>query len=109
MIENEIKKIKSKIRLTGKGSKKHDERKVEFSFYAPESKEVFLAGEFNSWDTQSLPMKKDKNGVWKTKVKLPPGRYEYKLFADNAWIEDLSGAELVSNPFGTQNFVMRVQ
>jgi 1,4-alpha-glucan branching enzyme len=95
---------KERVRRKGKG-----EKRVEFSFYAIEAKEVFLAGEFNSWDTQSLPMKKDKNGVWKTKVKLPPGRYEYKLFADNAWIEDLSGAELVSNPFGTQNFVMRVQ
>ena len=95
---------KERVRRKGKG-----EKRVEFSFYAPETKEVFLAGEFNAWDTQSLPMKKDKKGVWKTKVKLPSGRYEYKLFADNAWIEDLPGVEPAPNPFGTQNFVMRVQ
>jgi len=95
---------KERVRRKGKG-----EKRVEFSFYAPERRDVFLAGEFNNWDTKSLPMKKDKDGVWKATIKLLPGRYEYKLFADNAWIEDLSGAELVSNPFGTQNFVMRVQ
>jgi hypothetical protein len=42
------------------------------------------------------------------KKELHPGRYEYKLFADNAWIEDLPGGEPVSNPFGAQNFITRV-
>jgi 1,4-alpha-glucan branching enzyme len=81
------------------------EKSVEFSFRAPEATKVCLAGQFNSWDTQSLPMKKDKTGVWKTKVKLPAGRHEYKLLADNNWVEDLPGAEPAPNPFGTQNFV----
>jgi hypothetical protein len=50
-------------------------------------------------------MKKDKKGVWKMKIKLPPGRYEYKFFADNAWVEHLPGIEKSSNLFGTQNFI----
>jgi hypothetical protein len=54
-------------------------------------------------------MKKDKKGVWKMKIKLPPGRYEYKFFADNVWVESLPGAELSSNPFGSQNFVTWVK
>jgi 1,4-alpha-glucan branching enzyme len=78
---------------------------VEFTFRAPDAKEVFLAGEFNAWDNQSLPMKKSKNGVWKTKIKLPPGRHEYKFFADNVWVEHLPGIEKSSNPFRTQNFI----
>jgi 1,4-alpha-glucan branching enzyme len=68
-----------------------------------------LAGEFNHWDTQSLPMEKDKNGVWKTKIRLSPDWYEYKFFADNSWVEDIPSAELVSNPFSTQNFVTWVK
>ena len=100
MTEKEKKKVKK-----GKAS----EKRVEFTFHAPEAREVCLAGEFNSWDTQSLPMKKDRNGVWKTKIKLPSGRYEYKLFADNDWVEDLPGTELVPNPFGTQNLVIWVK
>jgi len=100
MVEKEKKKFKKE---------KNSEKKVEFIFHAPEAREVCLAGEFNYWNTQSLPMKKDESGVWKTKVKLHAGRYEYKLFADNNWVEDLPGAELVSNPFGTQNFVIWVK
>ena len=67
-------------------------------------------------------MKKNKEGVWKAAITLPPGRYEYKLFADDEWVENVSGdvevvgapvegrpgLESVPNPFGTQNFVVWV-
>ena len=109
MVEQENKRIKSKGKSVGKKKEKLVEKTVEFTFNAPEAKEVFLAGEFNHWDTRSLPMKKDKKGVWKIKIKLTPGRYEYKFFADNVWVESLPGAELSSNPFGSQNFVTWVK
>jgi len=41
---------------------KPHERKVEFVFRAPDAKEVFLAGDFNGWDTSSIPMKRHKTG-----------------------------------------------
>jgi 1,4-alpha-glucan branching enzyme len=85
--------------------KKVGKKTVEFTYTAPDAKKVFLAGEFNQWDTQSLPMKKGKDGVWRTKIELAPGRYEYKFFADNAWVEHLPGVELSSNPLGSQNFI----
>jgi len=85
------------------------DRKIAFTFYAPEAKEVYLAGDFNFWNNQSLPMKKAKSGVWKTEIKLLPGRYEYKYFADRTWVEDIPGAELIPNPFGTQNFVISIK
>ena len=82
---------------------------VEFTFHSPEAMNVYVAGEFNSWNTKSLPMKKDKDGIWRAKVKLLPGRYEYKLFADKAWVEDLPDSETVFNPFGTRNFIISVK
>ncbi len=82
---------------------------VELSLQAPEAKEVFVAGEFNQWDTQSTPMKRGKDGNWKVKTSLPPGRYEYKFLVDNRWMEGLPGTELVPNRFGTQNCVLRVE
>jgi len=98
----------SNVRKESKESKNKD-RKVKFTFHAPEAKEVYLTGEFNCWGTNSLPMRKDKDGIWKTEIKLLPGRYEYKYFADSAWVEDIPGAELISNPFGTQNFVISIK
>jgi 1,4-alpha-glucan branching enzyme len=34
------------------------EKSVEFVFHSPKAKKVFLAGEFNSWKAESVPMKK---------------------------------------------------
>jgi len=108
MIKKEKKGSKGKEEGKGK-SVARSGKDVEISFCAPEATEVYVAGEFNRWDTRSLPMKKDKDGVWKAKVKLLPGRHEYKLFADGAWVEDIPGADSVPNAFGTPNFVISVQ
>lgn len=106
MIEKE--KTKGKREKSTRKKKDLNGREVEIIFYAPEAKEVFLAGEFNQWDTESLPMKKDGDGVWKYKMVLASGHYEYKIFADGSWVENIRGPEVASNPFGTQNLVIAV-
>lgn len=78
-------------------------QEIEFTFYAPAAKKVCMAGNFNDWNTKSLPMKKDRDGAWKIKMKLTPGKYEYKYFVDGAWAQDLPCADLTPNPFGTFN------
>ena len=81
---------------------------VEFTFHAPEAKKVCIAGKFNDWNTSSKPMKKGKDGNWRIKLNLSPGKHEYKYFVDGAWASDLSCSELVPNPFGTENCVISV-
>lgn len=103
------KTIKNNQNPNKKVVNRFNKREVKFSYYAPEAMKVFIAGEFNGWDIQSLPMKRQKGGIWKTTTKLLPGRYEYKMFADRGWVEDLPGEERASNPFGTQNFVRWVK
>jgi 1,4-alpha-glucan branching enzyme len=92
-----------------KKAKNPAERKIEFSFNFPEAKGVFLAGDFNGWDAQSLPLEKNENGAWEAKLNLSPGRYEYKLMVDGAWTQDFGCVEMVPNPFGTRNCVLRVE
>ncbi len=95
-----------------KGNKNNEsavKKKVDFTLFAPEAREVFLVGEFNQWDTRSIPMKKDKKGLWKCKTKLPPGHYEYKFYVDGNWFEGSIDREQVSNPFGTYNFVFEIR
>lgn len=103
------KTIRNNLRIQRRVGNGSDKKGVEFSFYAPEAMEAFVAGEFNGWDFQSVPMKRDKSGTWKVKVKLSPGRYEYKFFKDNGWAEELTDEEKVANPFGTQNFIKWVE
>jgi 1,4-alpha-glucan branching enzyme len=108
MIQKEDKREK-KPKSPGRVKKRSQEKTVEFRLNASAAEAVYLAGEFNGWDPYSLPMKKDKDGIWKATTRLRPGRYEYKLMAGRVWVEDLPEAERVMNPFGTQNFVIRVE
>jgi len=83
--------------------------KVPFEFLAPEAQEVYLAGDFNNWDINANPMKKDKKGLWKTTVSLKPGRYEYRFLVDGNWENDPSCCDCVPNEFGSQNCVRIVE
>jgi len=83
-------------------------QQIEFTFHAPEAKQAYIAGTFNDWNVKSMPMKKGKDGTWRIMVKLSPGRHEYKYFVDGTWAQDISGAKLVPNPFGTYNGVIVV-
>lgn len=103
-----MKKEKKKKEKAILSPKKKRDGEVKFVFHAPEAREMFLTGDFIQWDTKLIPMKKGKNGIWKAKVILPPGRYEYKFIMDDQWVEDNPGAEGVPNPFGTENFVIWV-
>lgn len=89
--------------------KKAELRKVELLFEAQEAREVFVAGDFNGWDPTATPMKRHKEGYWKAKLRLRPGRYEYKFLADGQWINYIRGVERVPNPFGTENMVLWVE
>ena len=77
---------------------KKNGKKVEFKLHAPEGKAAFVAGEFNQWDIRSMPMKRGKDGNWKIKASLLPGRYEYKYFVGNQWVEDPQAQNLSPIP-----------
>ena len=99
-----------KTRATVSAPKRESsEQTVEFTYNAPAAKKVCLAGKFNSWNTNSLPMKKDKNGMWKISMKLQPGQHEYKFFVDGAWAQNEPCSDKVPNPFGTYNCVIGIQ
>jgi 1,4-alpha-glucan branching enzyme len=84
-------------------------KKVQFEFSAPAAQKVYLAGDFNNWDSSANLMKKDKKGIWKTTVSLKPGRYEYRFLKDGHWENDSSCAGCVQNEFGTKNCVRIVE
>lgn len=83
-------------------------RGVKFVFHASDAREVYLTGEFNGWDTRSLPMEKSNGGEWQAEIDLAPGRYEYNFYVDGAWVQDPACNERVVNPFGTQNCIVQV-
>ncbi|MFC1858884.1 glycogen-binding domain-containing protein [Thermodesulfobacteriota bacterium] len=83
-------------------------RRVTFAYVAPKAKEVILMGDFNGWDPQKHPMKKDDRGVWTKVAMIPAGRWEYKFMVDGQWRIDPENDRLCPNRFGTRNNVMLV-
>ncbi len=101
-----VRKVKESLSKPAISGSMHE---VEFSFSAPNARKVFIAGKFNNWSTSATPMKKDRDGTWRVKVKLSPGRHEFKYFVDGAWAQNIPGADLVPNSFGTYNGVIGVE
>ena len=86
-------------------------RRVTFQIHAPGACGVFLAGDFNDWDTSSLPLKKSRqNGdtIWQRTVYLDPGRHQYRFVIDGSWCDDPMCVEMTANGFGTSNAVIDV-
>lgn len=89
-------------------NQKTSKQKVTFSYHDPSAQTVLVAGDFTGWNQAPLPLKKDKSGVWKKTVSLPPGRYEYRLLVDGQWRDDPHCADRQPNQFGGQNCVCTV-
>jgi 1,4-alpha-glucan branching enzyme len=80
-------------------------QKVTFSYSAPAAQTVLLAGDFTGWNEAPISLKKDKSGVWKKTISLPPGRYQYRLVVDGEWRNDPQCPSRQPNQFGGENCV----
>jgi 1,4-alpha-glucan branching enzyme len=71
---------------------------------------VNLAGDFNHWNTDSIPMKKLKGGEYKVTIALERGKeYQFKYLIDGkSWINEKEADKLVPNEFQTENSVVIV-
>jgi 1,4-alpha-glucan branching enzyme len=96
----------TKIKKSASPAKKNGS--TEFALFAPDAKEVFVVGEFDKWNSEKNRMRRFKTGVWKKKIPLKPGRYEYRFVVDGDWWCDPECAERLHNPFGTENSVVTV-
>lgn len=73
-----------------------------------DARSVYLAGDFNQWDTHSLPMYKAKDG-WEIRVNLSLGKHLYKFIVDGNWILDPDNTLWEQNFNRTGNSVLWVE
>ncbi len=81
---------------------------TEFRIYAPDAQEVFVAGDFDQWNTSNNKMRRFKDGFWRKKIKLQPGRYEYRFIVDGGWCCDPECGERCCNNHGAENSTINV-
>lgn len=77
---------------------------------AGSASQVALAGDFNDWDTDSIPMKKLKSGEFSISIDLKIGReYQFKYLIDGKeWFNEDEADKLVMNEFHGENSVVIV-
>lgn len=95
---------------------------IRFRFFAPAAHRVQLAGSWpeNNWARGDgsvgeadigLMQDDDNDGVWEIVVPLPPGRYQYVFWLDEAtWqVDPGNAAEVNAGPAGRASEVLVVQ
>ena len=83
-------------------------RRVTFVFKSPEAKDVRVTGDFTRWAPQGIRLSHDGNGRWRTVLSLDPGEYQYRLLVDGLWQNHEDATERVTNPYGSENCVLKV-
>lgn len=112
--EQEIKAVASEDPLATKLSDyygvSHVNDAVVFVTLYPRAECVQVAGDFNNWKPEEgLLHKVGDSGVWQTQMKLPAGRYRYRLVVDGQWQQDPYNEWTELNPFGGYNSVLEIK
>jgi chromosome partitioning protein len=83
---------------------------IVFVTLYPRADSVQIAGDFNNWQPAKTLMERvGESGVWQTKIKLPRGKYRYRLVVDGQWQQDPYNELTEINPFGDFNSVLEVK
>ena len=81
---------------------------------APDADTVCVAGTFNDWDPAAAKMVRGKNDIWRLRVNLPAGNYEYKYVVNGNWCCDpgctreQACPNCIPNSMGTMNRILIV-
>jgi len=81
---------------------------VVFRTRQPQAIEVQIAGDFNDWMPHTTPMRKLSDGDYEARLRLPQGRYRYRLVVDGRWAHDLNNPRLETNEYGELNSIAEV-
>lgn len=87
---------------------------IEFKLFAPYNKGAALIGSFSNWE--EIPMEKDEEGYFRTRVELEDGVYQYKFRVQSkSWFVEADQWVDVVDPYATdiddpsQNGVVRIK
>ena len=71
--------------------------------------EVQLAGDFNDWMPHTTPMRLTPDGDFEARLRLPRGRYRYRLVIDGRWSHDTDNPAMETNEYGELNSIVEVK
>lgn len=81
---------------------------IQLTYRNPGASRVTLAGSFNGWNADQLPLTGDGKGNWVIVHSLAAGKHEYKFVADGIWFADPENPDTQSDPYGGTNSLVNV-
>ena len=71
---------------------------------------VTVAGDFNNWDTEIMPMKRQRNGNFTINIELEKDKdYRFRYLIDGSrWENDWCADRYLPNPFGGDDSVIAI-
>lgn len=82
---------------------------VQFLYVAPGAGAVAVAGDFNDWSAEQLPLEDpDGDGIWTGEAPLSPGLHKYMFVVDGEWVTDPQADRYVDDGFGNRNALIEV-
>jgi len=81
---------------------------IQFTYHASGAVSVTLAGTFNGWNADEIPLTADGQGNWLVIKDLAAGQHEYKFVVDGNWLADPENPDTQSDPYGGVNSVITV-
>jgi 1,4-alpha-glucan branching enzyme len=84
-------------------------RAVTFELEEAPGKTVYLAGSFNDWQLVKNLNDKTGCGIYRGRLMLAPGEYQYKFVVDGEWRLDPSNPNFAPNNYGSLNSLLTVK
>jgi 1,4-alpha-glucan branching enzyme len=81
---------------------------VNFTCLAPEARQVSLMGDFNDWNPDAHPMKRQIDGAWTIQVPLSHGHHHYLFLIDGKTSLDPRAQGIARNEKGEKVSLMSV-
>ena len=101
--------MKLKDQLKKKQGSINGKRRILFEVEAPPGSTVFVAGNFNWWDSTTHQLSDDGcHGRYRRHAYVEPGRIEYKFLVNGEWCIDPNCPGWIANKFGSLNSVTNV-
>jgi hypothetical protein len=82
---------------------------MRFSYIDPHARQVYVAGSFNDWRKQQIPLTDSSGkGLWSGILPMKPGIYEYMFYVDGHWVEDAHAQRHKDDGFGRKNAILEL-
>lgn len=74
---------------------------------------LYLVGEFNNWNKNGIPLRKQSDNTYVAQLELQPGSYEYKILRkrgdSQTWLKFSNETYTISDGYGSENAILLVE